>query len=205
METNLLVAFVGVSIAVIMIPGPSILLIVSNSLQHGTVAGLFTVAGVSAAMFVQLAIVLAGLSSVMAALDQALLVIRWLGILYLAYLGISRWRRSLAGGLFDAPSSREYGSAFAEGCVVALTNPTTLLFFIAVFPQFIDVSVPPAPQFLQMAMVFWLLALLFDIGYATLAARIGATLQQAHWVRLRNRLAGAVMLAAAAALAIANL
>jgi threonine/homoserine/homoserine lactone efflux protein len=205
METNLLVAFVGVSIAVIVIPGPSILLIVSNSLQQGTAAGLYTVAGVSAAMFVQLLIVLAGFGSVVTWLAPALDIIRWLGIVYLCYLGIRRWRSDSPGGLFDAHPSREYGSAFVEGCMVALTNPATLLFFIAFFPQFLDGAAPPGRQFMFMAVIFWLLALVFDLAYAGFAARLGMTLQESHWVRLRNHLSGAIMVAAAAALAIANI
>jgi len=205
METELLLAFVGVSIAVIVIPGPSILLIVSNSLQHGTTAGLVTVAGVSAAMLVQLTVVLAGLTSVAASLNWGLAAIRWFGIIYLLYLGFSRWRSPSPGGLFEAASSREYGSAFAEGCVVALTNPTTLLFFVAFFPQFLSAAAPPGTQLMLMAIVFWLLALFFDVVYAVFAAGIGASLQQSRWVRLRNRLAGSFMLVAAVVLAITNI
>ena len=204
METNLYIAFVGVSIAVIVIPGPSILLIVSNSLQDGAVAGFYTVAGVSAAMLFQLGIAMAGLTSVVMALEHGLTVLRWVGILYLFYLGVQRWRCLEPMGRFNPARPRRRGPAFTEGFIVALTNPTTLLFFIAFFPQFLSSASAPGPQLWLMAITFWVLALLFDVGYAGLSARVGQTLQEHRWVRLRNRLSGGIMVGAAAALSLAN-
>jgi threonine/homoserine/homoserine lactone efflux protein len=205
METNLYIAFVGVSVAVIVIPGPSILLIVSNSLQHGAASGFYTVAGVSVAMLMQLGIAMAGLTSVVMTLERGLAVLRWVGIVYLFYLGIQRWRCRVPMGRFDSALARRSGPAFTEGFIVALTNPTTLLFFIAFFPQFLTDASAPGPQLWLMAATFWVLALVFDVGYAAFSARVGQTLQERRWVSLRNRLSGAIMVAAAAALSVANI
>jgi threonine/homoserine/homoserine lactone efflux protein len=204
METNLYIAFVGISVAVIVIPGPSILLIVSNSLQQGVASGFYTVTGVSVAMLIQLGIAMAGLTSVVMALERGLAVLRWVGIIYLFYLGIQRWRCRVPMGRFTATPARRSGPAFTEGFIVALTNPTTLLFFIAFFPQFLSDASAPGPQLWLMSVTFWVLALLFDVGYASLSARIGRTLQEYRWVSLRNRLSGAIMVAAAAVLSLAN-
>jgi homoserine/homoserine lactone efflux protein len=204
METNLYIAFVGVSVAVIVIPGPSVLLIVSNSLQQGTAAGLYTVTGVSIAMLMQLGIAMAGLTSLVMTVERGLIVLRWAGIIYLFYLGVQRWRCQVPMERFTSDRGRRPGPTFTEGFVVALTNPTTLLFFIAFFPQFIeDASAPGQPLWL-MSVTFWVLALLFDVGYAGLAARVGKALREHRGVRLRNRLSGAIMVGAAAALSLTN-
>ena len=192
-----LLTFVGLSVAVIVVPGPSILLIVADSLQQGLRAGLYAVCGISAAMAVQLAIVLAGLTSVLAAAEGALIFVRWFGIAYLFYLGVQRWRSAEAGGLTRKSKERAYRSAFIEGAIVALTNPTTLLFFVAFLPQFVTDTLHPLPELLRLALIFWTIALICDIGYALLAARIGTGLQQHRWMQLRDRLGGAIMLAAA--------
>ena len=78
----------------IVIPGPSILLIVANVLRDGTRTGLYTVAGISVAMAIQLAIAVAGLTSLITRLAAGQRVIRWVGLAYLAYLGLQSWRRA---------------------------------------------------------------------------------------------------------------
>lgn len=204
MDADLYLVFVGVSTAVIVIPGPSVLLIVSNSLQQGFIAGLTTAIGVSASMLIQLAVALVGLTSVIATVSQALGWIRWVGIVFLIYLGIRRWRAVVPVGRFASEDPARPGSAFGQGFAVALTNPTTMLFFVAYFPQFLDDAAPAESQLLLMAATFWVLALLFDIAYAAVSARIGTALQDPKSAVIRNRLSGAILVAAAIALAMAR-
>lgn len=204
MEISLYLAFVGVSTAVIVIPGPSVLLIVSNGLQRGARAGFSTALGVSAAMLIQLAVALAGLTSLVAFLSRALGVVRWLGIVYLAWLGVRRWLAAGPVGRFGDPEIRREGSAFTQGFLVSLTNPTTMVFFVAFFPQFLADAAPAGPQLVYMAATFWILALLLDLGYAALSGRIGGAFQDPARAATRNRLSGAIMIAAAVALALAR-
>lgn len=197
METNLYLAFVGVSVAVIVVPGPSVLLIVSNGLQLGPRAGMSTVVGVSAAMIIQLAIALAGVASLVRLLEQGLDLFRALGIAYLVYLGVRRWRNLAADQALQSSADGPRETPFAEGFLVALTNPTTLLFFVAYFPQFLDPAAESAPQLWLMASTFWLLALVIDIAYSALASRMGKLFQDPRWVLIRSRVSGAITIAAA--------
>jgi len=202
--TNLYIAFVGISIGVIVFPGPSILLIIANSLQQGVVAGLYTVAGGAVAMLLQLAVALVGLTSLVTMLARGFDVVRWLGIAYLVYLGVQRWRMGQAE---RAPGERDGGShrsVFVTGFLVALTNPGTMLFFIAFFPQFLNTDAAAGPQLLLMAATFMVLTLIFDSTYALLSARLGQALQDPRQVRIRNRVSGAILLIAAAALTLVN-
>ena len=200
---NLYLAFIGISLAVLLVPGPSILLIVANSLQHGRVIGLYTVTGGLVAMAIQLAVALFGLTSLVNIFESGFDLIRWCGAAYLAYLGVQRWR-GVNHSEVRGRSASGYGSAVVEGFIVALTNPGTMLFFVAFFPQFLNEAQSVAPQLLNLAATFMLLTVVVDTGYALLAARIGHTLHEPQRRRTRNRLAGAILLLAAIALALLN-
>jgi len=203
-ETNVYLAFVGISIGVIVFPGPSILLIVANSLQQGVAAGLVTVAGGAIAMLMQLIVALVGLTSLVNMLELGFDTVRWVGIAYLLYLGVQRWRSSVSGSVIGQQRERNYRSLFVAGFLVALTNPGTLLFFIAFFPQFLNADVSAGPQLMLMAVTFMALTLTFDSSYALLSARIGQSLQDPRQVQFRNRLSGAILLFAALALMLVN-
>ena len=153
MAANLYIAFVGISIGVIVFPGPSILLIIANSLQQGVVAGLYTVAGGALAMLLQLAVALVGLTSLVNLLARGFDIVRWLGIAYLIYLGVQRWRMSRTEGVVGDRGGGSRRSVFVTGFLVALTNPGTMLFFIAFFPQFLNTDAAAGPQLLLMAAV----------------------------------------------------
>jgi len=197
METNSYLAFIGLAVAVIVVPGPSILLIVSNSLKLGLASGLYTVAGTSLAMLMQLGVAVLALTSLISFRTEDLNAIRWLGIAFLCYLGIKRWRSATSVDLQTKPGSLQYQSAFAEGFFVSLTNPTTMGFFVAFFPQFLNAEGSVWNQLLLMSAIFWMLALPFDVIYALLAGRMSRTLQSPKGIAIRNRCSGAVILAAA--------
>ncbi|UCG72979.1 MAG: LysE family translocator [Chromatiales bacterium] len=204
MSGGALFAFIAVSTAVIVIPGPSILLIVATALRDGIRAGFFTVAGISAAMVIQLAIAVAGLTSLITQVAVGQRLIRWVGIAYLTWLGIRRWRGAGAQPAAGVAPRPRQGTAFGEGFLVSLTNPTTMLFFVAFFPQFLTGTVSPQAELVLMALTFWLLALGFDCAYAALAAKIGKALHETRSSVIRDRAAGVILLVAALALALAR-
>jgi threonine/homoserine/homoserine lactone efflux protein len=203
---NHYLAFIGISIAVLVFPGPSILLIVANGLQRGRIVGLYTVAGGLVAMGVQLGVALIGLTSLVGyfdTLDFGIDLVRWAGALYLLYLGAQRWRGASYSEVRGRPAAK-YGSAVVQGFIVALTNPGTMLFFVAFFPQFLNDTLPAQPQLTLMAITFMVLTVIVDSGYALLSARIGNHLHERRHRGTRNRLAGAILMLAAAVLALLN-
>jgi homoserine/homoserine lactone efflux protein len=204
MHFNVYIAFIGISIGVLVFPGPSILLIIANSLQRGTVTGLYTVAGGIVAMLVQLAVALAGLTSLASAFDAGFDYVRWAGAVYLLYLGVQRWRGITQDVVVRSRASRNYRSVLIEGFIVALTNPGTMLFFVAFFPQFLNREAAAGSQLLLMAATFMVLTLVVDSSYAVLSARIGRRLHDPRRVTARNRVSGVLLVVAAVALALAN-
>jgi len=195
--------FVFISIAVLVFPGPSILLIVANSMQRGRIVGLYTVAGGLVAMGVQLLVAVTGINTVDTVFAAGFNYLRWAGVAYLIYLGAQRWRGHTHGEL-RGRMSRSYRSAVTEGFIVALTNPGTMLFFVAFFPQFLNDASATRPQLLTMSITFMLLTLIVDSSYALLSARLGHHLHKPGRTAMRNHLAGIILLAAALALALIN-
>lgn len=205
MNGGLYLAFLAVSTAVIVIPGPSIMLIVANALRDGTRAGFFTVGGTSVAMAIQLAIAIAALSSLVTQLAAGLALIRWAGVACLVYLGVRSLRDAARENTVPGPQGSPGGSAFGEGFVVSLTNPTTMVFFVAFFPQFLTGAAPALAELALLGASFWGLALAFDCAYAGLASSIGRAMREPRWAAARHRAAGIILLIAALLLALARI
>jgi threonine/homoserine/homoserine lactone efflux protein len=202
MALSLYLAFVLAVSILLLIPGPNVALIVANSLAHGARYGLMTVAGTSAAMVLQLAATGLGMTAMLGELSRAFEALRWVGVAYLLWLGISAWRAPAVDLTCTAPEPKTLRKIFMRGFLVSLTNPKTLLFYAAFFPQFIDASAPAAPQIGLLAATFVALAIVLDSGWALLAARFRGV--PGLKGRMRNRLTGGFLTAAALGLALAK-
>ena len=183
-----------------MIPGPNVALIVSNSVAYGAKYGLLTVAGTSSAMVVQLALTTLGMTQALGALGAWFEALRWIGVAYLVFLGIAQWRAEPVDLTRAPPEPKSAGAIYGRALFVSMTNPKTLLFYGAFFPQFIDTRRDAATQLAVLCGAFLALAILIDSAWALLAGR-------ARWMlasrgRLRNRISGGVLIGAGAGLAL---
>ena len=199
METYL--SFLGISFLLIAVPGPSVLLIVSNSLARGIRHGLVTVAGTSVGMMLPLAVTTIGLGALASLPGNWLELWRWGGVLYLGLAGV-RQLLTASGALPAAPARP--GGAFWQGFLVSLANPATTPFFLAFLPQFVQPDRPALPQLALLSLSFLVLALLLDTLYALLAARLGQQLATPQSARWRQRLSGALLVGAALGLSLAR-
>jgi threonine/homoserine/homoserine lactone efflux protein len=200
MRPELYAAFVAATTILMLIPGPNVAVIAANSVARGRRFGLITVAGTCAAMIPQLAVAVLGMSAALGWAGRWFGVLRWIGVLYLIWLGIRAWRAPAedAASPAQAASAR---AAFLNGFLVSLTNPKTLLFYAAFFPQFVSPD-HPAGQLWLLAVTFLVLAAVIDSGWALLAARLCFAL--AGRGRLRARLTGGALVLAGAGLAAAR-
>ena len=202
LPAELYLTFVAASAALIAIPGPNVALIIANSVAHGRRYGLLTVAGTSTAMVPQLALTVLGMTGVLTLASHVFEWVRWAGVAYLAWLGVQAWR-ALAADLTAVPPQPRSGRAiFARGFLVSLTNPKTLLFYGAFFPQFVAPGADLGPQLALLAATFLAVAVALDGCWALAAARLRGAL--AVRGALRNRLAGGFYFAAAVGLASAR-
>ncbi|MGA2010585.1 MAG: LysE family translocator [Solirubrobacteraceae bacterium] len=139
--TDRLPAFLVTVYVLILIPGPSVLFVVSRGVALGRRAALATVIGNTSGLALQLLLVCIGLGPLLASSDAIFTVLKWIGATYLIVLGVQTLRRHgrLAGGLgHGAPAPRSTARIVREGFTVGATNPKGVIIFTAVLPQFID-------------------------------------------------------------------
>lgn len=167
-----LVAFALASMALIVIPGPSVLFVIGRSLALGRLGGLLSVLGNALGMLPLVIAVSLGIGAIVAQSLVLFTIIKFAGAAYLVYLGIQaiRHRRHTAVTHEATPPRRSRWRILSEGFVVGLTNPKSLVFFVAVLPQFVDYRGGAIPlQLFELGVVFLILALMFDSVWALAA------------------------------------
>jgi threonine/homoserine/homoserine lactone efflux protein len=192
-----LLAFILVSIGVLVVPGPTVMVVVSISVTHGRRRGLQTVAGSSIAMFIQLLVAAIGTSWFVSSLATGFFWLKWLGVGYLVYLGL---QLILNSGKENAGNISASGS-FIRGFWVTLTNPKTILFFSAFLPQFTLQAGSYATQIFTLSLVFWLLAIVLDSGYVILSSKLSPMLKAKGLSKHQGKITGSIYLGAGAVLA----
>lgn len=199
-DPHLLPAFVLATAVLMMIPGPNLALIVANSVAYGARWGLLTVVATSAASMLQLALVVFGMAGLLGELGGWFGWVRWAGVAYLVVLGVQQWRAIPASLDAVRAQPRALGRIFARAVAVSVTNPKTLLFYAAFFPQFVASDAPAGPQLMVLAGLYLLIALVLDSVWALTAARLRVALSTR--ARTRNRVSGAVLIGAGLGLAL---
>lgn len=202
-ETTLL-AFILVAFIAIATPGPTVLLALSNGSRFGIRRAVYGMLGAVMSDFVLVGAVALGLGALLAASEFWFSVVKWIGVIYLAFLGVMtlRSKGSLDGAL-DAASGNEAGSArsiFLKSFLIAVTNPKGYLFCSALLPQFIAPEAPQMPQYIVLALVFAATDFVVMFGYAVLGSRAVRMLKKSGALWL-DRLCGGALLTLAGSLA----
>ncbi|TGG91749.1 LysE family translocator [Natronospirillum operosum] len=194
--------FVGAVILLMSTPGPSHLLILSNSLSSGFRRSLMTAAGDLTANLIQMIVATAGLAFLIQTNEELITIIKWVGVTYLIIMGVMALLRPKPLRVqadSDAPL-RSKSSLFLQGFIVSAVNPKAVIFFAALFPQFLTSSSPVLPQFAALSATYLILDGLFLTAYAFLASKL------AQWLATDNailkRAPGALLIAVALALAV---
>lgn len=186
-------------------PGPAVLLVVSQGLRRGGRKSVFSSLGILAANAVYFAISAAGLGAAILASYELFSLIRWAGAAYLVWLGIraivgshSPFRPAPDGGPARVESNRRL---FGNGFLLQAANPKALVFFAAILPQFVTPARPMAMQFAVLGVTSVVAEFFVLLGYGVLAGRASSLARQPRFARTADRVAGALLLGAAAGLA----
>lgn len=192
MPFNLYLAYLAACIVLVIVPGPTVTVIVANSLRYGARAGLLNVAGTQLGLAVMIGVVILGLASLLEAIGWWFEVLRLAGAAYLIWLGIRLFR---ADGSLDSPEAarKPDGGFFWQGFVVLMSNPKIIVLFGALFPQFIDPKESYLEQVLLLGITAMIVAAIFDSIYAVTAGRAGTFMSRAR-VRLLSRISGSFMI-----------
>jgi threonine/homoserine/homoserine lactone efflux protein len=188
MSLQIYLAYVAACILITIIPGPTVTLIIANSLTHGTRAGLLNVAGTQLGLLFMLGVLLVGLSSIIATMGWWFDWVRIAGAVYLVWIGWKLLRANSGfGTVGKTPKPR--GGFFLQGLLVLMSNPKALLWFGAFIPQFVDPTGNYVGQIMLLGLTAMATAALTDGAYAILGGRAGHVMS-AQRIRLTQRLSG---------------
>jgi len=178
LPTDHLMAFVLVAVVLILVPGPSVLFVVARSLTLGPKAGIATVVGNAAGVYLQVVAVAFGLGTLVQESIAVYTIVKLVGAAYLVYLGVQafRHRGALAASLHAPVEPKVLRRILADGYIVGVFNPKVIVFFMAVLPQFVDRSGSVPLQLLALGAIFCAIALLCDSTWALLAGTARAWL-----------------------------
>ena len=186
-EVSTLLLFAAAALAMLLIPGPSVLYIVTRSVAQGRGAGLVSVLGIHVGSAVHVAAAVFGLSALLASSATAFTIVKYLGVAYLVWLGIQQLRSRSYETEPERAAPASARRTFGEGVLVNVLNPKTAIFFLAFLPQFTDPARGPvAPQIILLGVIWILLGLLSDGLYALLASVLAGRLRRS--ARARRRL-----------------
>lgn len=174
-STSHLLAFIITAFVFVVIPGPSVLFVVSRSVVHGSAAGVATVAGNTTGVFVQVVAVAFGIGPLVERSITLFTVLKLAGAAYLVVLGVQavRHRRGLAELLGAATERKTLAKVMLDGFTVGVTNPKAIVFFAAILPQFVDRGAGHVPlQLILLGAIMAGIALCSDSAYALVAGRV---------------------------------
>jgi threonine/homoserine/homoserine lactone efflux protein len=191
-------AFIVASVALLAIPGPTVLLVISYAMGHGRRPAAAIVAGVALGDLTSVTASMLGLGALLAASATVFTALRWVGGAYLIYLGVKLWRAPVAEALEAEAPPASLKRIFAHAYAVTALNPKGMVFFVAFVPQFLTASAPFLPQVAVLEATFVTLAILNSAAYAMLASAARRRLRQARVRRLVNRVGGTLLIGAGA-------
>ena len=196
-----LLAFLGISVLVIITPGPDTAVTIRNTLLGGRAAGLATAAGVATGQAIWAFATSAGIVALLVASEPLFLALKYAGAAYLVWLGLLSLRNALRRGPSQptmrpatAPSLKPRG-AFGLGLLSDLGNPKMAVFFTSLLPQFVPADDPSFAHFAALGLLFSLMTLAWLAGYALAIARIGNVLRGGAVRRLLDGLTGMALVA----------
>ncbi|OUD08579.1 lysine transporter LysE [Marivivens niveibacter] len=196
MELHVWLAFASSSIALLLIPGPTVLLILSYAISQGRRVALATVAGVAVGDLLAMSASLAGLGALVLASSKLFILLKWVGAIYLVYLGFKLFRSAPSaslGMLDDAPVTSPR-KVFVHSAAVTALNPKSILFFIAFVPQFINPNTALAPQFGLLVVTFVGFAAINALVYALLADKLRQKIVHPSVLPFLSRIGGGALM-----------
>ncbi|GAB7217058.1 homoserine/homoserine lactone efflux protein [Dickeya oryzae] len=185
-------------------PGSGAINTMSTSISHGYRGAVASIAGLQLGLTIHIVLVGIGLGALLSQSVLAFDALKWLGAAYLIWLGIQQWRSAGSLDLQTLANSMPRRRLFKRAILVNLTNPKSIVFLAALFPQFIIPHQPQAMQYLVLGVTTVVVDVVVMIGYATLARRIAQWLKGPRQLRQLNRTFGSLFILVGALLATAR-
>ncbi|MBY5947082.1 homoserine/homoserine lactone efflux protein [Photobacterium rosenbergii] len=201
MELEIWLAYLATAIVFSIAPGSGTVNSISNGMTYGWRKSLASIAGLQIGLGVYIVLVGVGLGALIAQSATAFTVIKWVGVGYLIWLGVQKWRDrgqfQIAGDSPQVPARQ----LCRQAVLVNLTNPKTVVFLVALFPQFIDPSQPQMAQLLVLGLTTIAVDTLVMLGYVVLASQLAGYIRSARIMAALNRVFGSMFIGCGALLA----
>lgn len=198
MDLTIWISFIGTVLILVWTPGPSVLLATANSMKYGAKKTIGTILGDLSANLLQIILASAGLASIVISSGELFQLIKWFGVAYLIYIGI---RKIISNPKIELTKSgvkdRSFFNLYTEGFLMSAANPKAIVFFAALFPLFINESLPFLPQVVILAITFLVLDGLSLSIYARFATKLKGYLENKEKVHLQNRIVGSLLILSA--------
>ena len=204
MPLDLWLTFVAASTALLLIPGPTVLLVLSYALSQGRRVAFASASGAALGDFIAMSLSLAGLGALVLASATLFTLLKWAGAVYLVWLGIKLLRSAPGAALPATEHGVQPHGVFAHAALVTALNPKSIAFFIAFVPQFLTADAALLPQFALLISTFVTLAALNAFAYALAADRLRGWIGHGSVIAWLTRAGGATLIAMGALTAMAR-
>jgi threonine/homoserine/homoserine lactone efflux protein len=197
MRLEIYMTYILATTLILVIPGPTIILVISQAVAHGRKSVLPLVAGVVLGDFTAMTLSLLGLGAIMTASAALFTLFKWIGAIYLIYLGIHLWRANPKNGSIQAGTKKpSHRSLFRSSFIVTALNPKSIAFFVAFMPQFITPHSPVPGQTFLLGGTFLFLALVNAALYAIFAGQLREVIKRSRVRKWFNRCGGTALIGA---------
>ncbi|EKO3514828.1 homoserine/homoserine lactone efflux protein [Vibrio fluvialis] len=204
MDTHVWLAYVATAIVFSLAPGSGTVNSISNGLSYGTRKSLASIAGLQIGLAIHIMLVGAGIGALVAQSALAFTIIKWVGAVYLVWLGIQKWRDRSSLVADAATQTLSAGTMLRKAVLINLTNPKSIVFLVALFPQFLDPARDQMTQLLVLGITTVTIDSFVMLGYTSLASQMGRFIRSDRIMRKINRVFGSMFMGCGALLAAAK-
>ncbi|EKO3479087.1 homoserine/homoserine lactone efflux protein [Vibrio fluvialis] len=204
MDTHVWLAYVATAIVFSLAPGSGTVNSISNGLSYGTRKSLASIAGLQIGLAIHIMLVGAGIGALVAQSALAFTIIKWVGAVYLVWLGIQKWRDRSSLAADAATQTLSAGTLLRKAVLINLTNPKSIVFLVALFPQFLDPARDQMTQLLVLGITTVTIDSFVMLGYTSLASQMGRFIRSDRIMRKINRVFGSMFMGCGALLAAAK-
>ncbi|MGF1724441.1 homoserine/homoserine lactone efflux protein [Photobacterium nomapromontoriensis] len=204
MNFEIWLAYLATAVVFSIAPGSGTVNSISNGMVYGWRKSLASIVGLQIGLSTHIVLVGVGLGTLIAQSATAFTAIKWAGVVYLVWLGIQKWRDRASLSLASASHPVSGKQLCRQAILVNLTNPKTVVFLVALFPQFIDPAQPQISQLLALGITTVVVDTLVMLVYVSLAARLAGYIRSARVMAALNRIFGSMFIGCGALLATAK-
>ncbi|GAD80453.1 homoserine/homoserine lactone efflux protein [Vibrio ezurae] len=204
MELKIWFAYVATAIIFSLAPGSGTVNSIANGINYGIRKSLSAIVGLQLGLLFHIVLVGAGIGALVAKSAFAFSVIKWIGVAYLIWLGIQKWRDSKSFELVENHDQISKSTLLKQGVFINLTNPKSIVFLVALFPQFINPELPHLPQLLILGVTTIVIDGMVMLGYTGLASQMGNLIRSDKVIDKLNKIFGSMFIGCGVLLAAAK-